>query len=156
MKIIEFIMLAALHILQWNAQGMFGHGQELVHFLHNTETTYQAICIQETWYDGNGILNIPHYQCLYRNRKEKSRGGCAIYIHNSMDYDAYVCDEEIELQKISLFVGGERVTLVNFYNPCKKLDEHILDTIFSYVKQRDYIIVGDFNAHNTLWGSDKK
>ena len=134
---------------------MLGHGQEVIHFLNKTEYNHHVICVQETWYNGSRMINIPNYQCICRDRIGQSRGGCALYIHDSINYDDYICDEELELQSISILFGKQKMTLVNFYNPCKKLDENILDKIFSYAIQSEYIIIGDFNAHNTLWGSEK-
>lgn len=43
--------------------------------------------------------------------------------------------------------------MINFYNPCKKLQNVILEEI---VELSGNIVVwcGDFNSHNTLWGSE--
>ena len=147
--------MAALLLLQWNAQGMSGHGQELINFLNKTKNIYHIICIQETWFNDNSVLNIPNYICLSRNRKEQMRGGCALYIHEDINYDSYSIDEELELQHVCLHLVKQKITVINFYNPCKKLNSNTLERIFSYVNTQDYILMGDFNAHNVLWGSDK-
>ena len=143
-------MAALLNILQWNAQGMHGHGQELLHFLNNSTDTYQVICIQETWYEDNRIMLIPNYVCLYRNRINQQRGGCAFYIHESLGYASYAQDIDVELQRVIITCGKEKIVIVNFYNPCKQLDDNIMELIYSYTLNYEYIILGDFNAHNTL------
>lgn len=41
-----------------------------------------------------------------------------------------------------------------FYNPCKKLEIHLMESIEGQEEKR-VIWCGDFNAHNTLWGGDR-
>jgi len=147
--------MAALLLLQWNAQGMFGHGQELIKYIHDSKNTYHIICIQETWYNDHRTLKIPDYIELSRTRKEQQRGGCAIYIHEKTNYDNYSVDDELELQKVCIHLGKQKINIINFYNPCKKLEESTLEKILSYSNSQNYILVGDFNAHNKLWGSEK-
>jgi len=43
-------------------------------------------------------------------------------------------------------------TLVNFYNPCLRLEMDKLDDIMDQVRL-PVVWTGDFNAHNPLWGS---
>ena len=154
MKLFKQFQTAALLLLQWNAQGMHSHGQELIKMLKDSRYIYHIICIQETWFKEDRILNIPDYICLNRFRKDKQRGGCAIYIHEKINYDSHVIDNSLELQKVCLHVGNQKITILNYYNPCKKLNKDILDRIFSQVTSENYSLVGDFNAHNPLWGSD--
>ena len=46
--------------------------------------------------------------------------------------------------------------VVNFHNPCQKLDMGILNELLKNVtREKHTIILGDFTAHNTLWGSHK-
>ena len=120
MNIIKNFLMPAFLLLQWNAQGMSGHGQELIHFLNESSNTYHLICIQETWYNDDRSLDIPNYICLSRIRKHQQRGGCAIYIREQINYDSYTSDESLELQRICIYNGKEKITIINYYNPCKK------------------------------------
>ena len=147
--------MAALLLLQWNAQGMFGHGHELIKFLEESKDNFHVICVQETWFYAEQTFPIPNFTCLSRTRNTQQRGGCAIYVHESINYDSYLADGEQELQRILIHYGNYRITLINFYNPCKKLNENDLQKLYSYVITNDYIIKGDLNGHNTLWGSEK-
>ena len=112
--------MAALLLLQWNAQGMHNHGQELIKLLTDSNHTHHIICIQETWYNEDRTLAIPNFICLSRVRKEQQRGGCAIYIHETINYDSYTTDNDLELQSVCIYIGNKKLTLINFYNPCKK------------------------------------
>ena len=61
MKIIKYFFMAALLLLQWNAQGMHNHDQELIKLLKDSNHTHHTICIQETWYNEDRTLAIPDY-----------------------------------------------------------------------------------------------
>ena len=155
MKINKYFLMTALLLLQWNAQGMSGHGQELIIFFNESSNTYHLICIQETWYNDDRSLDIPNYICLSRIRKHQQRGGCVIYIREKIIYDSYASHESLELQRICIYHGKEKITIINCYNPCKNLNEPTIERIFSYLNTEKYILVGDFNAHSSLWGSEK-
>ena len=42
------------------------------------------------------------------------------------------------------------MSIINYYNPCNKLNENIMNKLMENV-----LIMGDVNAHNVLWGSEK-
>ena len=55
-----------------------------------------------------------------------------------------------------IFLGDFSLTIVNYYNPCKEISNEDLDLIIAEVQNKSkLLIVGDFNSHNSLWGSDK-
>lgn len=148
--------MGALSILQWNAQGLLNHGPELINHLNlNKDVLYHVICVQETWFNHEHILDIPQYICFNRNREIRSRGGCAIYIHESIHYEYPINDKEIEMQLTKIHFAGSVISIVNFYNPCKRLDECSLNKIIEGIPNDIFLIVGDFNSHNPVWGSTK-
>ena len=151
--------MPVLLILQWNAQGMSGHGQELIQFIRNYSKTIHIIYIQETWFNDYNVTQIPYYTCLNKNRISENRGGgCAIYVHNSIYNDNIPCNfvSPSELHMTDIFLGDFSLTIVNYYNPCKEISNEVLDLIIAEVQNKSkLLIVGDFNSHNSLWGSDK-
>ena len=83
MHMYSLLKMVALTVLQWNAQGMFNHGPQLLKYLDmHTHETFHLICIQETWFRADMILQIPQYTCFQRNRENQLRGGCAIIIRS--------------------------------------------------------------------------
>ena len=150
------LIMTALLILQWNAQGMNGHSGELINYLNSQEKVVHLICIQETWYEGNTIIDIPNYSCFSKNRINKRRGGCAIYIHTCINYEYVEIETDIEMQLVNIHYGDTHLAVVNYYNPCNDITNDILDTLVKHVKNIEkLLIVGDFNSHNSLWGSEK-
>ena len=143
-------------ILQWNAQGMNSHGQELIQFLGNSRETFHVLCIQETWFHDENIMQIPNYTCFSKNRLSQIRGGCAIYVHNSLNFDNIYDKFTSETQMVDIILGKLTITIVNYYNPCKQISDVEIDSLINKVNDKTKtIIVGDFNSHNTIWGSDK-
>ena len=116
--------MANLIILQWNAQGMMGHGEELKKWIYSRKNNpVHLICIQETWYEDNNIIQIPNYKALIKNR-DGFRGGCAFYIHDSIAFD-YPPQEnlsKLEAQLIKVYHGKESIYVVNYYNPWMQKD----------------------------------
>lgn len=148
--------MAALTILQWNAQGLLNHGPELIKYLElHKDEKYHLICIQETWFNNDRILQIPEYTGFFRNRETQLKGGCAIYVHDTINYEYPIHDKEFEMQHMKIHVSGSKISVVNFYNPCKKLNDSILNRLTNKIEHNQFLIVGDFNAHNPLWGSEK-
>ena len=143
-------------ILQWNAQGMWGHGEELTKWLFSQKSKpFDLLCVQETWFEQNNILSIPNYKVIPRNR-DGPRGGCAFYIHNSIAFDLPPQNHlsNIEAQLIKIHFEKESLYIVNFYNPCKKLHPSILEPLLANVGDASgVILLGDFNSHNAMWGS---
>ena len=152
---ISLYLFAALTLLQSNAQGLLNHGQELIKYLNSKENSpIHLICIQETWFNDDRTLQIPNYLCVTRYRCNQLRGGCAVYIHDSVNYESPTMDDELELQKIKIHYDKFKINLVNFYNPCKKLDHSSMEKIIGNLESQNTIILEDFNSHNTLWGSE--
>ena len=78
---------------------------------------------------------------------------CYIYIHETINYDSYTTDNDLELQSVCLYIGNKKLTLINFYNPCKKLNDDSTERIFSYITSENYLWVGAPTIH---YGAAKK
>ena len=107
-------------------------------------------CIQETHLKENLRLNIRGYQVFRTDRKERTKGGIAILIKNSLPFQELSVDTEnqAEIQGVKVTVGNEVLTVYNEYCPVdKKLSLDKID-----VKGNNCMIVGDFNSHSEAWG----
>ncbi len=149
-------------ILQWNAQSLKAHGNELKKFIYEAENKPDIMCIQETWLTEKMRYSIPGYDIIRKDRIKKGdgnknpRGGCCIFVRKGLAVSVVpVSHENLEMQMIEVWTGNmSKIFIVNVYNPCVKWENNWLDDI---VKKRESktLICGDFNAHNGLWGSEK-
>lgn len=145
-----------MYLISWNANGLDPHLAELLYFLDQVTVKPHFICIQETWIYDDTLPQIPTYNFIHTFRSNKKGGGSAIYINESIDYCSVDItkfnDTNIEVSGVNFRRnGGCYVTLLSVYiAPMIKIDiEHLKGLILN----NNMIILGDFNAKNTLWGS---
>ena len=109
---------------------MNAHGPEFYKELIENEIfndTPALICLQETWFTDFNIFNIPDYVPIIKNRGNGGRGGIAFYIHKSITYQEINCPLEEEYQRIDIFSLNGIITVINLYNPCQKIELHLLE-----------------------------
>ena len=143
------------YILQWNARSLIANGQELKRFLNEVKDALELICIQETWLKPCLDFVIPGYECLRLDRSDRSGGGWATFVKNGLQYrkvDVCSCGECLAVE---VWSRHGSITVLNYYNPCKPLVLSDFDDTMEKVRC-PVIWVGDFNAHNPLWGSDHR
>ena len=113
------------------------------------------ICIQEIWLKPCLDFVIPGYECLRLDRSDRSGGGCATFVKNGLQYrkvDVCSCSKCLAVE---VWSSHNSITVLNYYNPCKTFVISDFDDIMGKIRC-PVIWVGDFNAYNTLWGSDHR
>lgn len=143
-----------LDILQWNARSLIANGQELKYFIDNFNEKPKLVCIQETWLKAELSFVIPGYVALRKDR-ETAGGGCATFVLQGVQYREKNIQSDYECVVTEVWGVKGSLSVVNFYNPCQALDADKLDQIMEQVRP-PVVWIGDFNAHNPLWGSKNK
>ncbi|MCG8049253.1 MAG: reverse transcriptase domain-containing protein, partial [Candidatus Thiodiazotropha endolucinida] len=143
-------------VLQWNARGV-SHLPELRAFLDDKKIKPHIICLQETHLKiKDKTPHIPTYKLASLSSRTKRAGGVATYIKDNIPYeklDLKIKDPAIETCAITLHVKGNKIAIINCYDPPNNLNrENELRKIFDSIPHQNYILVGDLNAHDTLWG----
>lgn len=141
-------------ILQWNARSLLANGQEFKGFLNGLEYKPDTICVEETWLKPNLDFVIQGYVCIRRDREGDNGGGCATFVRQGVSYREIEKGKDLEYVVVEVWLGDESLVVVNFYNPCQRLELEALEAIKGLDRRR-IILCGDFNAHSTLWGGDK-
>lgn len=154
MGILNLMMM--FHIFQWNTRSLIANGQELKGFIGAFKETHvlKMVCIQETWLKPCLDFVIPGYFCLRKDRNS-SGGGCATFISQDVQYRRVNITVELDCVVVEVWTTTGRLTVVNLYNPCLSLDVAELDQVMKQVRPL-VVWTGDFNAHNPLWGSEKR
>ena len=122
--------------------------------------------MQETKLSLDTERNIPGYTSEYKhytNLNGNVCGGLVIFFKNYINYEGIRVDDpkdnlgntKIETQLFRVHLGGSPFMLANLYSRGCDLNslEHISTFLSAEDKLRDCLINGDFNAHNTIWGS---
>ena len=133
---------------------MLANGQEFKQFIEDCENKPDIICIQETWLKPHLDFIIYGYVCVRRDRVVEVGGGCATFIKEGLPYRALGKGQVDEYVVVEVWLAGGPVVVINFYNPCKRLELNTLSRIEGQ-DRRKIVWCGDFNSHNTLWGGER-
>lgn len=147
--------MAGLKIVSWNANGLISRKLELDYFLHSESVD---ICLVSETHctEKFSVGHTPTYRVYHTfHPSGTARGGTAIYVKKSLDHapSHWHADNNIQLTSITLSPQHQSVHIASCYcSPSARLDTLDFELILSYLGQR-YIIGGDFNAKNPVWGS---
>lgn len=148
-------------ILQWNIDGLLSHLNELKCLIRNFSPL--VICIQETKLLPGRDLQIRGYE-LYRQDFTGGAiacGGVCIFVQESCFSEELQINTNLQCiaVKVKFPHYNHSVSICNIYNsnnaaltvPLKEPD---LINVKNQISS-PFLILGDLNAHNPLWGSNR-
>lgn len=143
----------AMYLLNWNANGLLPHSEELINYIKKTQVKPHIISIQETHFNILTIFNIPGYTTISNPRIDRKGGGTAIFVKNDIVLHQLPSNPDIEYTGIKIIIKFNKRPLHIFsvyLPPNRKINVEQLCNSFNY---DNVIIMGDLNAKNPLWGS---
>ncbi|KAG5832008.1 hypothetical protein ANANG_G00286560 [Anguilla anguilla] len=149
-----WVIVVAMLILQWNARSLIANGQDFKKFIYSQKEKPDLLCIQESWLKPSLDFRINGYVAIRQDRKDGAGGGCVTFVKEGIPYRNIDIGNELECVVIEVWAERKNLVVINFYNPCRKLELSRLEDIEG-LNRGSIVWCGDFNAHNTLWGSDK-
>ena len=142
-------------IIQWNCRGLKANFIELTLLAQSLNPT--AFCLQETHLktSDKDKLTLKNYSLYSTFAKDDERaiGGSSIFIHNNIIHSPVALNTELQAVAVRVSLE-ETITLCSVYIPpnshlnVQQL-HHLVDQL-----PKPFILMGDFNAHNPLWGSN--
>jgi len=141
-------------ILQWNINGYYSNFHELQILIKSI--TSAVICIQETNFKKDHIANLPNYNRYYKNRKhgDRASGGVVIYVQKSYPSINIPINSNLKVTATKITIK-QQITICNLYLPnSQPINKHDITQIINQFPT-PFILLGDINAHNTIWGSEK-
>ena len=145
------LVLLMVLVLQWNARSVLANGQEFKKYVDELPTKPDVICVQETWLIPRLDFRIVGYVSVRCDRGEGIGGGCATFIKENVSYRELGIGNELEYISVEIWTSEGELVIINYYNPCKKLELDELTQIEG-MNGRRVMVCADFNAHSTLWG----
>jgi hypothetical protein len=105
--------------------------------------------------DYDFILHIVNFAILYDlNDDDRAKGGSSICIRNNILHSEIKLATNLQATAVCISLH-KTITLCSIYIPPQyKLELQELSNLLNQLPS-PYIIMGDFNGHNPLWGSDK-
>ena len=139
-------------IIKWNCRGLNANYEETLLLLKNYKPA--ALCLQETHLkdtDNVVIRNYTAFHTVFANN-ERAAGGVSIFVNNNAPHSHI--PSHTNLQTVAVSITLHRViTLCSIYiPPSSRLSAKDLDDLVPQLPS-PFILLGDFNGHNILWGS---
>lgn len=146
-------MMTTQHTLQWNCLGYQTHQHEL-NILVNTYSP-SIINIQETKFNINFQPKYKNYTSYFKNlnTQTNAHGGVLTYVHETITSYEIPLITNLQAVAVKVFYQFEHINC-NIYLPgTQNITESDLVDLINQLGST-FIIQGDFNGHNPLWGSD--
>uniref|UniRef100_A0A3B3Q2D7 Reverse transcriptase domain-containing protein n=1 Tax=Paramormyrops kingsleyae TaxID=1676925 RepID=A0A3B3Q2D7_9TELE len=141
-------------LLHWNARSLIANGQEFKQSIANWKVKPDVMCIQESWLKPHLDFVMYGYVAIRQDRVRGGGGGCVTFVKQGVPHRVVGVGSEYEYVAVEVWGGGKKFVIINFYNPCRRLQVNHLEEVEEQGSS-NVIWCGDFNAHNTLWGSEK-
>jgi len=140
-------------IIQWNCRGLKANYHD-IHLLLN-EHDPAVVCLQETFLKDTDNIHLKNYSLFntYFQNADRASGGVSVIVNNRAPHS--IIPLNTNLQAIAVSVTLHRViTFCSIYiPPNSNLIPNELDNIVQQLPT-PFVLLGDFNAHNILWGSN--
>ncbi len=99
-------------------------------------------------------FRINNYSSVRGDRENGIGGGCAMFIKRNIPFQVIAKGREEEYIIIKIWTNQGQLSVINYYNPCRRLDINKLCQIVEQAGNQIFLC-GDFNAHSSLWGGGK-
>ena len=139
-------------IFQWNANSISARKIELIHYLSQTKNPPDIICIQETHLSPGKEFRVENYNIERRDRTDRSKGGVMTLIHKTISYTLLPPIPGIEEISLEIKLQQQSIIIVNVYNPPN--NDINLQKYNQIALRPNTFLLGDFNAHSTLFGGN--
>ena len=140
------------NIIQWNCRGLKPKFDEISLLLSQQKPS--VFCLQETFLKpddkitlkGFNIYNYIHSNC------QRPSGGSSIFVKSSCPQRNIQLTTELQATAVSVTLDKE-ITICSIYIPPSfSLKTEHLDSLLKQLPS-PYLLLGDFNGHNILWGN---
>jgi len=139
------------HIIQWNPNGFYSKIDEIKLLINKFSPI--SLCIQETNFKNNKPTHLNNYTSCIKNRNHSGRasGGVATFINNQYHSEEIPLISNLEAIAVNI-TAKSKVTICNIYIPnSQDFNSTDIQNIINQLPT-PFIILGDFNSHNILWG----
>lgn len=116
-------------ILQWNARSLCSNGQEFKKYIEERSEKPNVICVQETWLRPHLDFILHGYVAIRRDRESGNGGGVVMFVQQGIGYRVINISKDSEAIVIEVWIGKTNIWIVNYYNPCGKLNKGVLEKI---------------------------
>ena len=140
-----------IKILQLNCNGIRNKIAEISKWLIDNNVKIAAF--QETKLTKDAKFEVPNFTSVRKDRTKNKGGGLLLLVHDSINFspvDLNITDDHLEIQAIQV----NNLRIINAYlPPGSSCATGYNPSITPLLTNVDSLIMGDFNAHDSLWSS---
>ena len=139
------------NILQWNCRGFSANFEEISVLIYRHKPA--ALCVQETFFSDTNKISLKHHYIYQSNFNggDKARGGVAIAVNNSVPHCTINVNTSLQATAVSISLNKTITICSVYFPPSIPIDSNKLDELIDQLP-KPFILMGDFNAHSSLWG----
>lgn len=136
-------------IVQWNVKSLRARKPELIHLI--SKFCPSVIAVSESWLKPGIQFRISGYSCL-RDDRADGHAGSALFVRRTLPFSQIpLPSHSLDINLIAIRVFNISFISIYIPHPYSALIPDILLVISSVPSP--IILLGDFNAHHTSWGS---
>ena len=139
-------------IIQWNCQGLKPKFDEISIILEQQKPS--IFCLQETFLKLNDNVTLKGFDIYSYIHSDCQRpsGASSIFVKSSCPQRNIVLTTELQATAVSVTLDKE-ITICSVYIPPSfTLKTEHIDSLLKQLPS-PYLLLGDFNGHNILWGN---
>ena len=138
-------------IIQWNCRSLKARQCDLSVLCQQHHA--KVFCLQETLHSPNSPTHLKNYTGYHKfsgNENNHPKGGTSIFIHNTIPQSQIQLNTHIDAIATTITLS-KTFTLCNIYLP--PTSNPSVTDLENLIRQlpKPFLLVGDFNAHSTLW-----
>ncbi len=119
------------------------------------------VAITETWANSNHLMSefaVPGHESFHKNREHRKGGGVICYVRNTLNALKIEKQnaEKYDTVYVELSTKKTKIMLAIIYRPPKLQaadDNSLYDEIKSVIRNKQTVIIGDFNCPNIDWAT---
>lgn len=150
--------ITTIKILNWNARGITNKLEELSKRIYD----YDIVIITETKRNNKDVLKFKGYNVVEKKflKEEKSAGGIAIIVRQDLKIkklnEIIVKSSNIEILGVNISGLDRELNCFAIYRRPGIIESRKSwrDIVEKIKKLNKVILLGDFNAHNTIWNCE--
>ena len=136
-------------LLQWNIRGLRANWEDLQILLQNSPV---VVSLQETLLTSDSA-NLNNYNTINKFSSVNGGRGVSLSIRKDILFKPIVLDTALEAVAAQISLA-KSITVCSLYlSPSAVVSKHALEQLIAQLP-KPFVILGDLNAHSTLWGGD--
>lgn len=143
-----------MNILQWNCHSIIPKFDRLKALL--TNHNIDIFCLNETWLVESKFFRIPNFKIIRKDRAT-AYGGVLIGIHDNIEFNYLDLSLHSHIEYVAVSIKKDDFSfcvICIYIPPNTSFSLTQIKEILSNIPTPFYIL-GDLNAHNVAWGSER-